>query len=147
MILMLSCMSLYKYNLSFCLDKWIRFLSLMINMFYFIMLCHFSHVQLFVIPKDYSPSGSSVHRILQARTLEWVAISFLRVSSQPRDWNHISCIGGQILYFMRHYQVFSKLNEVFHIPAKNVPESQCYSTPIPAFSPAVGIVTFLKIEF
>ena len=37
-------------------------------------------------PMDCSlPPGSSVHGILQARTLEWVAISFSRESSQPRD--------------------------------------------------------------
>ena len=36
------------------------------------------------------PPGSSVHRILQARILEWVAISFCRGSSWPRDWTHIS---------------------------------------------------------
>ena len=36
-------------------------------------------------PMDCSPPGSSVHGILQARTLEWVAISFSRGSSQPRD--------------------------------------------------------------
>ena len=36
-------------------------------------------------PVDCSPPGSSVHGILQARILEWVAISFPRVSSQPRD--------------------------------------------------------------
>ena len=34
---------------------------------------------------DYSPPGSSVHGILQARILEWVAISISRGSSQPRD--------------------------------------------------------------
>jgi len=34
---------------------------------------------------DYSPSGSSVHGISQARILEWVAISFSKGSSQPRD--------------------------------------------------------------
>ena len=34
---------------------------------------------------DSSPLGSSVHGILQARTLEWVAISSSRVSSQARD--------------------------------------------------------------
>ena len=34
---------------------------------------------------DYSPPGSSVHRILQGRKLEWVAIPFSRGSSQPRD--------------------------------------------------------------
>ena len=36
-------------------------------------------------PMDYSPPGSSVHGILQARILEWVAVSFSRGSSQPRD--------------------------------------------------------------
>ena len=36
-------------------------------------------------PMDYSPSGSSVNEILQARIQEWVAISFSRVSSQPRN--------------------------------------------------------------
>ena len=35
-------------------------------------------------PLDCSPPGSSVHGISQARTLEWVAISFSRGSSQPR---------------------------------------------------------------
>ena len=37
-------------------------------------------------PMDCSPSGSSIRGILQARILEWVAISFSRGSSQPRDW-------------------------------------------------------------
>ena len=36
-------------------------------------------------PVDCSPAGSSVHESLQARILEWVAISFSRGSSQPRD--------------------------------------------------------------
>ena len=34
---------------------------------------------------DYSPPGSSVHGILEARILEWVSISCYRRSSQPRD--------------------------------------------------------------
>ena len=41
---------------------------------------------------DYRPPGSSVHRISQARILEWVAISFFRGSSKPRDQTFISCI-------------------------------------------------------
>ena len=36
-------------------------------------------------PKDCSPPGSSIHAILQARILEWVAISFSKGSSQTRD--------------------------------------------------------------
>ena len=34
---------------------------------------------------DYNPPGSSVHRISQAKVLEWVAISFSRESSRTRD--------------------------------------------------------------
>ena len=41
---------------------------------------------------DCSPPGSLVHGIFQARVLEWVAISFSRGSSQPRDWTQISPI-------------------------------------------------------
>ena len=40
-------------------------------------------------PMDCSPSGFSVHGILQARILEWGAISSSRGSSQSRDWTHI----------------------------------------------------------
>ena len=50
---------------------------------------------------DYSPPGSSVHGILQARTLQWVSMPSSRGSSQPRDQTHISdvsCIGRQVLY-------------------------------------------------
>ena len=43
----------------------------------------------------HSPSGSSVHRILQARILEWVAILFSRGSSQPRHWTWVSHIAGR----------------------------------------------------
>ena len=46
-------------------------------------------------PRDCSPPGSSVHEILQARILEWVAIPFSRGSSWPRDWTLISCITGR----------------------------------------------------
>ena len=44
---------------------------------------------------DCSLPGSSVHRILQARILEWVAISFSRASSWPKDWTQVSCIAGR----------------------------------------------------
>ena len=44
---------------------------------------------------DCSPPGSSVHGILQARILEWVAIPFSRGSSWPRDWTWVPCIAGR----------------------------------------------------
>ena len=52
-------------------------------------------------PMDCSPPGSSVQGTFQARVLEWVAISFSRGSSSPKDWSHVSyvsCIGRWVLY-------------------------------------------------
>ena len=46
-------------------------------------------------PMDCSLPGSSLHRILQARILEWVAISFSRGSSRLRDRTQISCTAGR----------------------------------------------------
>ena len=43
-------------------------------------------------PMDCSPPGFSVHGILQARILEWVAVSSSRGFSRPRDWTWISCV-------------------------------------------------------
>ena len=48
-------------------------------------LCH---------PMNCSPPGSSVHGISQARILEWVAISFSRGSSRPRNQTFVSCLAG-----------------------------------------------------
>ena len=44
------------------------------------------------------PPGFSVHGILQARIVEWVAISFSRGSSRPRDQSQVSCIAGRFFY-------------------------------------------------
>ena len=64
-------------------------------------LRHFSSLGngwLFRDPMDCSPPGSSVHGSFEARMLEWVAFSFSRGSSQPRDWTHNSWMGRGILY-------------------------------------------------
>ena len=42
-----------------------------------------------------NPMDSTVHGILQARILEWVAVPFSRGSSQPRDQTEVSCISGR----------------------------------------------------
>ena len=52
---------------------------------------------------DYGPPGSSVRGISQARILEWVAISFSRGSSRPKDRTHVSyvsCVDKQIFFFL-----------------------------------------------
>ena len=49
---------------------------------------------------DCGPSSASIHGILQARILQWVAISFSRGSSRPRDRTWVSHIGGRRLYLL-----------------------------------------------
>ena len=54
---------------------------------------------------DYRPPDSSVHGLLQARILGWVAMPSSRGSSRPRDRTHVSyvsCIGRQFLYHYCH---------------------------------------------
>ena len=58
--------------------------------------------------------GSTIHRILQARILEWVAISFSRGSSKPRD--HISCISSCILYHWATREPQTYVITVEHLP-------------------------------
>ena len=56
-------------------------------------------------PMNCSLPDSSVHGILQARILEWVAMPSSRVFSKPRDRTHVSyvsCIGKQVLYHQQH---------------------------------------------
>ena len=57
-----------------------------------------SHVFTLCDSMDCSLPGFSVHGILQARILEWVAVSSSRGSSQPRDWTYVFCTGRRILY-------------------------------------------------
>ena len=66
-------------------------------------------------PVDCSPPSSSIHGILQARILEWVAISFSRGSSQPRDqtqleeYNHLNVAPrGTIIGFFTKF-IYKKL--------------------------------------
>ena len=60
-------------------------------------------------PMDYSLPGSSVHGILQARILEWVAIPFSKGLSQPRDQTLISCIVGRFLTIWATKKVHNSL--------------------------------------
>ena len=62
-------------------------------------------------PMDCNPPGFSVHGLLQARILGWVAISFSRGSSQPTHRTWVSCIGRWILYHWATREVrWKKLN-------------------------------------
>ena len=61
-------------------------------------------------PMDCSLSGSSVHGIFQARVLEWIAISFSRASSRPKNQTQVSRIAG------RRFTVWSEGSPFFLNP-------------------------------
>ena len=58
------------------------------------MLTHAQSCLTLCNPMDCSPPGSSVHRILQARIVEWIAIPFSRGSCLPKDRTRVSCISS-----------------------------------------------------
>ena len=62
-------------------------------------------------------SGASVHRILPARTLEWVAISYSRGSSWLRDWTHISCLASRFFYHCATWEASQLLLGNFYVPS------------------------------
>ena len=74
------------------------------------VLSHFSHVRLFATLWILCP-GSSVHRILQARILEWVAMLSSRGSSWPKDRTHI-CISSNAGRFFTPEPLRNPLNSL-----------------------------------
>ena len=72
-------------------------------------------------PMDCSPAGSSVHGILQARILEWVAISFSRASSQTRDRTRLSHAAGRLF---THWATREAPGDCWIPPKKRYPISK-----------------------
>ena len=60
-------------------------------------------------PVNCSPPGSSVHGILQARILEWIAIPFSRWSSQPRDQIQVSWTAGRFFTIWATWEALQDL--------------------------------------
>ena len=54
--------------------------------------------------------GFSIHGVFQARILEWVAISFSRGSSPPRDQTQVSCIEGRCFTLSATREVLRLVN-------------------------------------
>ena len=73
-------------------------------------------------PMDYSLLVSSVHGFLQARTLEWVSMSFSRGSSQLRDRTWVFCMGGE-LYHLTPGKPKQLWNSQPHCPGRHTPPS------------------------
>ena len=106
-------------------------------------MCILSHVWLFAT--RWSPSGSSVHDIFQARILEWVAFSSSRGSTWPRDWTHISCIAGR---FFTCWAIRETLRHV--AAAKSLQSCATLCNPIdgsPPGSPVPGILQARTLEW
>ena len=83
---------------------------------------------------DFSPLGSSVHGIFQARILEYsycVAISYCRGSSQPRDRTCITCISyiGRLVFYQLHH--LGSMHMCHRIP--NVEKSSDRAWPITVY--------------
>ena len=64
-------------------------------------------------PMDWGPWGSSLHGILQARRLEWVAIPFSRESSCPRDWTWVPWMAGRFFTYCLSHQGISLMAECY----------------------------------
>ena len=103
----LSLVALNIFNLPWFFRGLIMFryvfiwVSPILSLFSFFKLCACSVAQSCLThydPMDCNPPGSSVHGIFQAKILEWVAISFPKVSSWSRDHTQVSCIVKWILY-------------------------------------------------
>ena len=75
-------------------------------------------------PMDRSPPGSSIHGILQARILEWVAMPSSRGSSLPRDqtYNYYAfCIGRRVLYHRATWKAPIHTSITFQIQFSSIP--------------------------
>ena len=77
-------------------------------------------------PMDCSPPGSSVRGILQARTLEWVAVPSSGGSSQPKHRTHMSCTAGR----------FSTVSATGLKRHPHSSHSECFGRPAWDFFPA-----------
>ena len=85
---------------------------------------------------DCSPPGSSVHRILQARILEWAAISYSRGSSWPRDWTHVSCIAGVFFTVWATSETREEMNSLKNSEMKKT--SRCMDLCVPGWAASLS---------
>ena len=65
-------------------------------------------------PMDCSPAGSSIYGILQARIMDWIVISFSRVSYQSRDQNKVSHIASRFFFIWAPQEALYEVKEVLN---------------------------------
>ena len=94
---------------------------------------------------DHSLPGSSVYQILQARILEWVASSFSRGSSWPRDQTRVSCIAGRFFTIWTTRETVNEQRIIFKLYRHHLPSSCNFCCKQPAFQAWPGnLQRFLK---
>ena len=111
-------------------------------------ICRSESVSLSVVsdfcnPMDCSLPGSSVPGILQVRILEWVAISYSRGSSWPRDQTQVSCMWG------RFFTIWATGEVLISVKLLSIPNAQGPASleRVPSFSPPYLNLNFsLKIN-
>ena len=112
------------------------------------VLSRFSHVQL-CDAMDCSPPRFSVHGILQARILEWVAMPSSRGSSWPRDGTHgsyVSCICRQVLYYTIS-ATWEAPEELLKVKVKSLSRVRLFATPWTVAYQAPPSMGFFRQEY
>ena len=91
------------------------------------------------VMSDYSLPGSSVHGILQARKLKWLAIPYSRRSSQSRDQTQVPCSAGRFFWHqgspieVESLQIiFSKLQSTVPTTGKTVKSAVIFVSLVPS---------------
>ena len=98
-ILLWKCFSVLSFNLSPVFESEVKVLAAQLCP----ILCEFM---------DCTPPGFSVYGILQARILEWVAISSSRGSSQCRNWTQVSWIADRFFTIWSAREASKSLNPI-----------------------------------
>ena len=100
-----------------------------------------------------SPPGSSVHGILQARILEWVAMPSSRRSFPPRNWTHISgvsCLSGRFFIHCATWETLSKYwaGQNFHLgfSMRDYENQKCTFWPTKCITKTFSWFLFIRIS-
>ena len=96
-------------------------------------------------PMDCNLPGSSVHGILQARILEWVATPFSRESSQPRDWTWVPCTAGGFCIFWATWDAPMSNNAAQIVSLQFFLLRYIYSTVLISFKCFLGFSSLLTL--
>ena len=106
-----------------------------------------SRVRLFVTPRAVARPGCSVHKILQARILEWVVISSLRGSFRPKDRALVSIIGDRFFTIWASRKLAVGLNQAQKAPGLYCKRPSVHFVSIAIFHFPKSKVLFLRANY